>query len=443
MKLMKWKHFFIALIYLVVTIGIMIGVSYYQYKDYNIIYNKKLNQMCILLEDKYPKLKGYEVMELMNETEDVQTENFFEKYGINLKKDVIIKKNDALFGKHVLIKFKLFVILSLPMALVFVIYRIRYLRKIKDITQCIRRINDGDYSFDMDNLSEGNLSFLENELYKTTIMLKESADNSRKDKENLKNSLSDISHQLKTPLTSLSINLENLEYFDFNISDVADNGSDRIMGNSATDELSGTGLDIQTEFNSQLETQIASHKRLVSMAKRDVNKIRTMVQKLLVLSRFDANVITFSKDKISMNKLIVESIEPLEPLADLLGIELQYQNDADSSPILECDFYWQKEAIGNIVKNSIEHACTQVQISYYNNKLYKEIIVENDGEWIDKDDISNIFKRFYKGKNSTTNSVGIGLALAETIVKREGGYILVENTGSQKKPGVRFTIRYS
>lgn len=274
---------------------------------------------------------------------------------------------------------------------------------ISSISQYIVDINKGNYQFDMETSAEGEFSILESEVYKTTIMLKEAADNSRLDKERLKDSLSDISHQLKTPLTSLIINLENLESVDINEQ---------------------------------------SRERLIGNAKRDTNRISQMVQQLLTLSKLDANVIEFKKEKGVLSYIVHEAMDNVEALADLMEIAVVEDNTKDSNANITCDIYWEIQAITNILKNAIEHAKSTVTISYLNCELYKEIIIQNDGEPISEIDRKNIFERFYSGEKTTKDSVGIGLSLANAVVKNDGGYIVVESDEEKTDGGVKFIVRY-
>ena len=230
-------------------------------------------------------------------------------------------------------------------------------------------------------------------------MLKAAADNSLLDKQRLKDSLSDISHQLKTPITSLVINLENIE----------DNP----------------------------DIDIESRNRLIANAKRDTNRINHMVKQLLTLSKFDSNVVEYKKEKVLLSSIVGEAIENVSALSELMGIEIVCKNKEGEDAELICDSYWQKQAITNIQKNGIEHAKTQVTISYEDCGLYRQIIIENDGQPISEEERKNIFKRFYSGQNSSNENVGIGLAIANAAVRKDVGYIVVDSDDS-----VRFIVRY-
>ena len=230
-------------------------------------------------------------------------------------------------------------------------------------------------------------------------MLKEQAENALKDKKNLKVSLEDISHQLKTPLTSILIILDNLI-------------DDPDMEKS-----------IREDF--------------IRDIKREVSNINFLVQSLLKLSKFDASAITFIKEKRCISDIVNESIQNVSTLCDLKNIDIVWKGNKDIK--MTCDFMWQVEAITNILKNAIDHSKenSEIHISYNQNNVYSSISILNEGE-IDKEDLPYIFERFYKGKNASKDSIGIGLALSKTIIEKEGGTISVHSSNNK----TNFIIKY-
>lgn len=388
---------------LVALILLVCSLSYFEYMTYTKAYNKKLNSVCCYIMETNPNMNPNALMEIIN-GKDEEKQNFFATYGVNLSQNSVLLGNERTMKIFLTINSATLVILgNVVIAGLFFSERKRH-KDLDRITMYLKNINDGDYYYDINNSKEGNLSILESEVYKTTIMLKEAAENSKQDKERLKDSLSDISHQLKTPLTSLVINLDNLEHI--------------------------PDLDAQTR------------EKLLRNAKRDTNRITQMVQQLLTLSKLDANVIDFKKEEVTLFSIVAEAMENVEALAELKGISLVVENEADAQACVHCDKYWQSQAVTNILKNGLEHAKTQVRICYMNYELYKEIVVENDGEPISEADRKNLFKRFYSGENSSKDSVGIGLALANALVRQDGGYITVESDEQNGEMGVRFRIRY-
>ena len=293
--------------------------------------------------------------------------------------------------------------LTITIIILMILY-IRYNHKkendIKDIIKCIEEINKKNYELQIDSISEDELSILKNEIYKTTIMLKESAENSNKDKINLKKSLEDISHQLKTPLTSILVMLDNI---------IEDPDMDKCVRNDFIRDI-----------------------------KRNVTNINFLVQTLLKLSKFDANTVYFIKQENDLQNIVKESIKNVSTLCDLRNINIEF-NTKENSKIV-CDSKWQIEAITNILKNAIDHSknASKVTINIEDNNVYSMIEIIDTGDGISKKDIAHIFERFYKGENATSDSIGIGLALAKTIIEEDNGNVSVESN----KLGTKFVIKY-
>lgn len=372
----------------------------YQYRIYTQNNNLKMSQIISILQEKYPEVTDLEVIEILNNTEAGNYEGLL-KFGIDPNKDSLVLKNEE--------SFKLFlgitVFLNITMFGILLCYFLTYEKnkdkRIHDITRYIEEINKHNYEIDMEENEEDELSILKNEVYKTTIMLKESSENSLLDKINLKNSLSDISHQLKTPLTSMMIML------------------DAIIDDSDMDET------IKKEF--------------IQDIKREIMNMNFLIQSLLKLSKFDANVIHFMTEQVKVKDIICTSLKNVAALCDLKNIKVLVNGDERDT--IQCDFKWQVEAITNIVKNCVEHSFDDsvIEISYGNEKIYSYIVIEDHGTGISKEELKHIFERFYKGKHSSKDSVGIGLSLAKKIIEQNNGTISVE---SKVHKGTRFTIKY-
>lgn len=369
----------------------------FEYHIYTLNYNNKIYSILSILKEKYPDISEQEMIEVIN-SESKNEDNFLKKYGIELEKDSIVTENRNMLNIFI-VNIIIFVILfSIILIYIYMKYNSKKDKDIKEIEDYIDQINKGNYKLNIDNNTEDELSILKNEVYKTMIMLKESSEISLKDKISLKESLQDISHQLKTPLTSIIITLDNLE----------DNPD----------------LDIETR------------EKFLNNIKRDINNIRFLIESILKLSKFDTNAVEFIKEEVEIRKLLAESIKNVENLCDLRNIFIKTKIDTNTK--IYCDKHWQIEALTNIIKNAVEHADSFVNIDVEENNVYTKIIIKNDGNEILKEDLPNIFKRFYKGKNATKNSIGIGLALAKTIIESENGYIDVES----KNRETTFIIKY-
>ncbi len=388
------KYILSLIILLIFNISLIFILNRYEYKTYAKNYNDKINSIISSIKDKYPDIEESDIIEIINSEED--SEDILSKYGINS-----ITKNDKVNNKIRIISLIIIITFDSLIILIFYLYDKNKSKKIKEITKMISKINNRQFDIDINDFNEGELSILKNEISKTTIMLRQVADNSINDKLNLKDSLGDISHQLKTPLTSITIMIDN------------------ILDNPDMDEK--------------------TRKRFLINIKREILNINFLVMSLLKLSKFDANVVKFNKESVYLKDIINESIKNVSMIKELKNITIKVSGD-DNIKLL-CDFKWQVESITNILKNSIEHTKEYgiVEVNYSENKLYTRILIKDNGKGIDSDDLPHIFDRFYKGENSSDDSFGIGLSLSKTIIEKEGGSITVKSTPNI---GTIFTIKY-
>ena len=373
---------------------------FYQYHSYTQNYNNKIASLVSLLEKEYPDIDRNELISILNSNDKV-SEDIFSIYGIDIQNESIIIENDRLFSGFIIVYNILFIGLALSIILLYLKHEKDQNKEIKKIVKCIEEINKKNYSINIDENSEDELSILKNELYKITIMLKEDAESSKKDKLKLKDSLSDISHQLKTPLTSINIMLDNI--------------------------LDNPDMDSNTK------------EKFIQNIKREITNISSLVGEILKLSKFDASVIKFEEEQVSINDIVKSAISNVEMMAELKNINIEGTNQDNIK--LVCDAKWQIEAITNILKNCIEHSKddSTIMVDIDSNKIYKQITIKDNGEGIDEKDLPHIFERFYKGKNSSKDSVGIGLALAKTIIEKDNGSIKVD---SKKGKQTIFIIKY-
>lgn len=374
-------------------------LNIYEYKTYTKNFNNKISAIVTLVKDKYPEITDKEIIEIINSNKQ-SDDSFFLKYGIDIDNKAVLLENDKSYHTFLIINMSFLIITIASLCILYFRYNYKRKNDIKDIIKYIEQINRRNYELEIDSISEDELSILKNEIYKTAVMLKEAALNSNKDKLNLKKSLEDISHQLKTPLTSILVLLDNL-----------------------IDEP-----DMDSSIRNDFIIDI----------KRNVININFLVQALLKLSKFDANTVHFIKKENDLEMIVGEAIKNVSTLCDLRNINVKL-NTLENAKV-ECDAKWQIEAITNIIKNAIEHSKdnSNIVINIDNNRVHSKIEVIDFGDGISKRDIRHIFERFYKGENATSNSIGIGLALAKTIIEEDKGTIAVESNESNTK----FTIKY-
>lgn len=273
-------------------------------------------------------------------------------------------------------------------------------REIEKLSVYLREISSGNDTLDVRDNTEGELSILKNDIYKVTRMLSEHRSLLQRDKLQLTNAISDISHQLKTPLTSMTVMADLL---------------------SAPDLPPAK----RTEFTHHIRIQL--------------ERIDWLVSSLLKLSKMDAKTIPFKKDRIPMKNLIQKALEPVMIPMDIKGQTVSIAGKDDVSFV--GDFNWTAEAVINILKNGVEHTPEggAIAISFSENALYTEIVIADNGKGIPKEDLPYIFKRFYKGKNASEGSIGIGLAMAQSIIASQNGVIDVT---SDSEKGTQFRIKF-
>lgn len=260
--------------------------------------------------------------------------------------------------------------------------------EIKKLSGYLRKMGSGGTSLDIRDNYEGELSILKNEIYKVTLMLSEHKKMLQRDKVHLTDAISDISHQLKTPLTSMMVMADLL---------------------SASTLSEGK----RKEFTKNIQVQL--------------ERIEWLVSSLLKLSKLDAGTIVFKKDQVNVKQLIEKSVESLLIPMDIKDQKLLIDGESDVSFL--GDFHWTGEALINVLKNAVEHTKEggEIRIQYAENPLFTEISVEDNGKGIAKSDLPYVFKRFYKGKNASEDSVGIGLAMAHSIITRQNGTLEVKS----------------
>ncbi|MBE6884766.1 MAG: HAMP domain-containing histidine kinase [Ruminococcaceae bacterium] len=271
-------------------------------------------------------------------------------------------------------------------------------KKISELSADLDTILHSGGSLPLEKYAEGELSILQSEISKMTVRLREQQQQLLDDKVLLADSLADISHQIRTPLTSINLLVSML-----------------------------------SEPNLSDEQRIRLSNELFGL----LSRIEWLITALLKISKLDAGTVTFKKEDIPLQELLNRSVSPLLIPMELRGQALTISAEGSFTG----DISWTCEALGNIIKNCMEHTpdAGNIRISAIENPLFTEIIITDDGTGISKADLPHIFERFYKGENSNDKSFGIGLALARTIISAQNGSIKAENLPEK---GARFTIRF-
>ena len=280
----------------------------------------------------------------------------------------------------------------------FIFTKWRY-RRLAELSDYLNQICSGRYDLDIRDNEEGELSILKNDIYKVTLRLSEQTQMLQKDKKQLADAISDISHQLKTPLTSMSVMTDLL-------------GDERLSEEK------------RKEFLHNIRTQL--------------ERIEWLVSSLLKLSKIDAGTAEFKREQISAAEVVKRAVEPL-----LIPMELRSQQLVIRGEDVTFfgDINWTAEALTNIVKNCIEHTGDggTITVEYSENPLYAEMRIIDNGSGIAREDLPYIFKRFYRGKNAGDESIGIGLAMAKSITEHQNGDLSVI---SKEGIGTQFNMKF-
>lgn len=390
----------------IITVSLIFSILLFktisnQNKQNTEIINAKINQILGQVKENYPNIDEEKIIKILNEnTRSKEGTNFLQQYGIT-ENDTAIIELEKKQENNLLINITIIISSYIIFIIIFIIYLKFRQRKIDKLDTYIQRVSRKDYSIDIEGYSEDELSCLKDSLYKITVLLKEDSENKTKQNESILTSVSDISHQLKTPLTSIQILLDNI--------------------------------------NENPNMDDATKRKFLLEISKQIKGMNFLILALLKLSRLDAGAVEFTNEKINLNNLIDDVLSNLDILIDLK--QLKIEKNIKSNPYIIGDYSWNKEAILNILKNAIEHTDSgkNVTITLDENNVYSYIKIKDEGEGIPENELKHIFDRFYKTQSSKENSIGIGLALAKSIVEKQNGYIQVE---SKLNEGTTFIIKY-
>lgn len=290
-------------------------------------------------------------------------------------------------------------VVSLFLIVSFLVFTKNRYNRINTLTETIDKILHGNDKINIKSFGEGELSILESDVQKMLIRLRDQKDKLEKDRTFLADSIADISHQLRTPLTSINLILSLIE-----------------------------APDITEERRGELLRELS----------KLITKTEYLVSVLLKISKLDAGTVQFEKKETDLNSLVRKSAEPLLIPMDIKNQKLNINVD---NIYLDCDFAWCLEAFGNILKNCAEHTPENgsITVTAADTPIYTQVIITDTGKGIDEEDIPHIFERFYKGKNSSKESFGIGLNLAKMIITAHNGTV---KAGNSQSGGAEFIIRF-
>lgn len=374
-----------------------------------------ITAMVGMLRKEMPSLSDKELMDLIKDPDEIEHrlergELLLQKYGYD---DWFFAKQEREnMWQLILFNSSVIFITALTCILMYALHRRRVHREVRRLQRYFDDLNHGSYDLEPGQAVEGDLSMLQSDIFKVTQLLRTSAEREKAKSEDLSRWLADISHQLKTPIASIRINLDNL--------------------------LDDPDMppDLQHDFLKECSMQL--------------EWISSLVMTLLKLARIDAGTVELKKEEMDLMAVAREAEQKLGILSEIAQVEVVWESEPRGELIDPADIgevpmigdpAWQLEAVSNILKNCIEHspAGSKVYLSMRNTAVFKELTIRDTGEGINEEDLPHIFERFYRAQNATRESVGIGLSLANSVVEAGGGKIMVT---SEKGEGTTFIIRY-
>lgn len=354
-----------------------------QYPDFD------MEEIAIILNKSYGELES--------STTSEEFYNILRKNGIT-DNTFYIKDMSDIRNVNIIVSTLIIGVMSVLFIICFCMYLRRRKKDIFELQDYMDKISRGNYELEINDNSEDELSSLKNSLYKIMVYMKEQADSARIKKVMLAQSVSDISHQLKTPLISTQVLLDNL--------------------------------------NDNPDMDYSTRKKFIYEALNQVNGMSWMIVSMLKLSRIDAGVVEFNNENISINKIIEEAVGNLEVIAEIKNVNIEKnidnrnEDELNKSDIyIKGDYNWNREALQNIIKNAIEHSNDKgtVKINITDNDVYTAVYITNRGDKLSDQRQKQIFERYYSEAKYEDNSMGIGLPLAKAVIEKQGGYISVES----------------
>ena len=391
----------------VLVVGVVVYMSWIgwytnKYKNMENTYIRCIIENVI---SQYPDFDMEEIAIILNKSYgELESSTTSEEFYSILRKNGItdntfyIKDMSDIRNVNIIVSTLIIGVMSVLFIICFYIYLRRRKNAIVQLQDYMDKISRGNYELEINDNSEDELSSLKNSLYKIMVYMKEQADSARIKKVMLAQSVSDISHQLKTPLTSTQILLDNL--------------------------------------NDNPDMEYATRKKFIYEALNQVNGMSWMIVTMLKLSRIDAGVVEFNNENISINKIIEEAVGNLEVIAEIKNVNIEKyidnhnENKLNKSDIyINGDYNWNREALQNIIKNAIEHSNDKgtVKINITDNDVYTAVYITNRGDKLSDQRQKQIFERYYSEAKYEDNSMGIGLPLAKAVIEKQGGYISVES----------------
>ncbi len=399
-----------TLVWILMVIGLIITVNIVINFSFEKVKKNYVNENCALIgalsnNQAYKEEKMVAVLTQGAKNEDYEKgKKILASYGYKQDMDIklIPKVNESYESLRLHINIVLIIAMLILYSIIVFFYK-KVFVYVKRLNEGIKKVVEGDFSLRFSYVGEGIFNVLAHNFNQMAERLENALMELKKEKTFLKDTLANISHQLKTPITSMSL---------FN---------EALIDNPSMDK--------------------AEVEKIGSNMRSSLYRMEWLIKKLLKLAKIEGGAVEYNKTSSSLKETIKKALEPLLISIEEKNIKLSLMVGEGSYPH---DKGWTSEALTNLVKNSIEHtkAEGEIFICYESNSVYHKISISDNGEGIDREDLPHIFERFYKGKGSgmkKTDSIGIGLALSKSIVEGQGGFVHVE---SEKGQGSKFTVTF-
>ena len=388
-------------IILIVTILLIIFTIYYIQKNYRESLYLYTNKVISEITKEHPEQeeKIIEEVFLNNSIEEENIEDILSKYGFNEENIDIANDNFKSIDKLIFMFSLIFIIGILGIIGLYTIYIRKQNQKLKKLDDYCKEILKGNYLLDLKEQDESDFSKLKNDIYDMTIMLKEKNSLLEKNNKDIEKLIADISHQLKTPLTSLNL------------------------------------------INDILYTDLPEEKKkeFLDSSQKELEKINWLIKTVLNIAKLDSKTLILDKKNENAYHLCLEVKNNFKAMCEINQADIEIISNKNET--INCDKKWTIEAMNNIVKNAIEHGAKTITIKLEENTMYTKITIRDNGEGIDKEDLGHIFDRFYKAKNSKESSLGIGLAFCKSIIRNQDGDIRVKSSKKEEDSWTEFMIK--
>lgn len=379
-----------------ILLGILVKYLQTEYQEYLYSY---ADQVANIVIEKYPEAEEELIQRVFLEEDPLKQGNLLQKYGINPQNFRISSQGITLANKITILFVMIFGVGVIGMGGCFFFYQKKQAEDVKELDEYCQSILEEKEIIDLKQEEEGAFSILRNDIYDMTMMLREKnhfLEQKDKDTEKL---IADISHQIKTPLTSLNL------------------------------------------INDLLNTPLPEEKKqeFLNQMEQELNKINWLVKTLLNIAKLDSKTLVLQRKQENANEILTEIKNNFRGMCQRNHAQILIQMKGQETIL--CDRKWTQEAIGNILKNALEHQAKEIKIQVEQNHLFTQIKIQDDGEGIDPKDLHHIFDRFYKAKNSKTDSLGLGLAFTKSIISNQAGEIKVKSSCQKGKKGTMFLIK--